>query len=202
MNYAMEFQGISSPTMLNLLSRSCDGCITLGDLLIKDETWRIWGDMASWSDAIQKSDSRIAYRPPDLMFIAYLNGQRIDLLNMETGRPNSPKRKQEQDRDDLRIYNMCMEYGILKNCLLTRATIPLHTVSADTVYPLIHSLLTLRTAIICTLQKLSVYLENKSENSDNYDEKTAKTINPPKRRKSNLKLKLKKSSNFKNVSTS
>ncbi|CAG8581899.1 17508_t:CDS:2 [Gigaspora rosea] len=104
--------------------------------------------------------------------------------------------------DDLRIYNMCMEYGILKNCLLTRATIPLHTVSADTVYPLIHSLLTLRTAIICTLQKLSVYLENKSENSDNYDEKTAKTINPPKRRKSNLKLKLKKSSNFKNVSTS
>ncbi|CAG8514325.1 17289_t:CDS:2 [Cetraspora pellucida] len=147
--------------------------IALGDLSVKNETWRIWGDMASWPDAIQKGDSRIAYRS-DLMFIAYLNDQRIDLLNMETGRPNSSKRKQEQVRlklarlatntmdfarthlkqyikkgilsnllsifsinvagmlrqekmvdyqtnltskfigDDLRIYNMCMEYGIFK----------------------------------------------------------------------------------------
>lgn len=34
-----------------------------------------------------KKVSRIACRP-DLMFIAYLNEQRIDLFNMETGRPN------------------------------------------------------------------------------------------------------------------
>ncbi|CAG8820470.1 30613_t:CDS:1, partial [Racocetra persica] len=52
--------------------------------------------MMSWPDTIQKGDSRIACRP-DLIFIAYLNDQRIDLLNMETGRPNSPKRKQKQD---------------------------------------------------------------------------------------------------------
>ncbi|CAG8649182.1 12622_t:CDS:2, partial [Dentiscutata heterogama] len=161
--------------------------IALGDLSVKDKTWRIC-DMASWPDTIPKGDSRITYRP-DLIFIAYLNNQRIDLLNMETG-------------NNLRIYNMYMEYGILKNCLLTQATIPLHAVSANTVYPLIHSLLTLRTAIICTLQKLSIYLENKLENSDNSDEQIAKTINPPKRHKSNLKLKSKRSSDFKNVSTS
>ncbi|CAJ0838917.1 3726_t:CDS:2 [Entrophospora sp. SA101] len=151
---------------------------------------------------------------PDLMLIAFVNGQRVDILNLETGRPDSSKRKQEQDRlklvrlaknsmdfardylkqfikkgvltnllsifsiniagDDLRIYSMRMEHGILRNCLLTRATIPLHMVSADAVYPLIHSLLTLRTAIIGILLKLRVYLEgNEVENSDNPDEKIA-----------------------------
>ncbi|CAJ0629642.1 11016_t:CDS:2 [Entrophospora sp. SA101] len=169
--------------------------------------------MASWSDTVQTGNSRSACRP-DLMLIAFVNGQRVDILNLETGRPDSSKRKQEQDRlklvrlaknsmdfardylkqfikkgvltnllsifsiniagDDLRIYSMRMEHGILRNCLLTRATIPLHMVSADAVYPLIHSLLTLRTAIIGILLKLRVYLEgNEVENSDNPDEKIA-----------------------------
>ncbi|CAJ0753118.1 24447_t:CDS:2, partial [Entrophospora sp. SA101] len=187
--------------------------IALRDLPTKNETWKIWGDMASWSDTVQTGNSRSACRP-DLMLIAFVNGQRVDILNLETGRPDSSKRKQEQDRlklvrlaknsmdfardylkqfikkgvltnllsifsiniagDDLRIYSMRMEHGILRNCLLTRATIPLHMVSADAVYPLIHSLLTLRTAIIGILLKLRVYLEgNEVENSDNPDEKIA-----------------------------
>jgi len=157
--------------------------IAFGDLPVNNETWRIWGDMASWPDAMQKGDFRSACRP-DFMLIAHVDNERVDILNMETGRPNSHKRKQEQDRlklarlsknsmdyaraylkqfikkgvlsdllsifsinvagDDLRIYSMNMEHGILKNCLLTRATIPLHMVSTETIYPLIHSLLTLR----------------------------------------------------------
>ncbi|CAG8709033.1 16400_t:CDS:2 [Rhizophagus irregularis] len=207
--------------------------IAFRDLPVNNKSWTIWGDMASWPDAVQKGDSCSACRP-DFMLVAYVNNERVDILNMETGRPNSHKRKQEQDRlklarlsknlmdytkthlkqfikkgilsnllsifsinvagDDLRVYSMNMEYGILKNCLLTRATIPLHMVSTETIYPLIHSLLTLRTAIICTLQKLIAYLEkNKAENSDVSDEKTAKTILPPKRRKSNINLNQQKS---------
>ncbi|CAB5394971.1 unnamed protein product [Rhizophagus irregularis] len=173
------------------------------------------GDMASWPDAVQKGDSRSACRL-DFMLVAYVNNERVDVLNMEIGHPNSHKRKQEQDRlkyvqcklicyciysyedflgDDLRVYSINMEYGILKNCLLTQATIPLHMVSTETIYPLIHSLLTLRViAIICTLQKLIAYLEkNKVENSDISDEKIAKTILLPKRRKSNINLTQQKS---------
>ncbi|CAB4373964.1 unnamed protein product [Rhizophagus irregularis] len=189
--------------------------IAFRDLPVNNETWTIWGDMASWPDAVQKGDSRSACRL-DFMLVAYVNNERVDVLNMEIGHPNSHKRKQEQDRlkyvqcklicyciysyedflgDDLRVYSINMEYGILKNCLLTQATIPLHMVSTETIYPLIHSLLTLRViAIICTLQKLIAYLEkNKVENSDISDEKIAKTILLPKRRKSNINLTQQKS---------
>ena len=32
---------------------------------------------------------------PDFMLIAYVNNERVDILSMETGRPNSYKQKQE-----------------------------------------------------------------------------------------------------------
>jgi hypothetical protein len=85
--------------------------------------------MASWPDAVQKKgDARSACRP-DFMLIAYVNNERVDILNMETGRPNSHKRKQEQDRLKLaRLSKNSVDYtraclkqfikkGILSNLL-------------------------------------------------------------------------------------
>lgn len=84
--------------------------------------------MASWPDAVQKGDSCSACRP-DFMLVAYVNNERVDILNMETGRPNSHKRKQEQDRLKLaRLSKNLMDYtkthlkqfikkGILSNLL-------------------------------------------------------------------------------------
>ncbi|PKK59364.1 hypothetical protein RhiirC2_871284 [Rhizophagus irregularis] len=71
--------------------------IAFRDLPVNNETWTIWGDMASWPDAVQKGDSRSACRL-DFMLVAYVNNERVDVLNMEIGHPNSHKRKQEQDR--------------------------------------------------------------------------------------------------------
>ena len=78
---------------------------------IQADYFLIRGDMASWSDAIQKGDFCSASRP-DFMLIAYVNNERVDILNMETGRPNSYKRKQEQDRLKLtRLSKNSMDYA-------------------------------------------------------------------------------------------
>ncbi|CAG8724311.1 20633_t:CDS:1, partial [Dentiscutata erythropus] len=53
-------------------------------------------NITSWPDTIQKGNSHIIYKP-DLIFIVYLNGQIINLLNMVIGCPNSSKQKQKQD---------------------------------------------------------------------------------------------------------
>ena len=71
--------------------------------------------MASWSDAVQKGDFCSTCRF-DFMLIAYVNNERVDILNMETGRPNSYKRKQEQDRLKLaRLSKNSMDYA--RTCL-------------------------------------------------------------------------------------
>ena len=67
--------------------------------------------MASWPDAVQKENARSACRS-DFMLIAYLNNERVDILNMKTSHPNSYKRKQEQDRLKLaRLSKNSMDYA-------------------------------------------------------------------------------------------
>jgi hypothetical protein len=88
----------------------------------------IKGDMASWPNVVQKGDSRSACRP-DFMLVAYVNNERVDILNMKTSHPNSHKRKQEQDclklarlsknsMDCARAYfKQFIKKGILSNLL-------------------------------------------------------------------------------------
>ncbi|CAG8790562.1 23253_t:CDS:2, partial [Gigaspora rosea] len=64
--------------------------------------------------------------------------------------------------DMLEIYAMRKETGIFKYCLLEQAPIPLHIATPPDVYALIHVLLTLRTAVACTLYKIM----HKSEDGD------------------------------------
>src|SRR5204862_3916609 len=49
---------------------------------------------------------------------------------------------------------MRKESGIYKYCLIEEATIPLHMISPSAVYPLIHTLLILRTVVACTIHKI------------------------------------------------
>ena len=49
---------------------------------------------------------------------------------------------------------MRKESGIYKYCLIEEATIPLHSTSPSSIYPLIHALMTLRTAVACTIHKI------------------------------------------------
>jgi len=49
---------------------------------------------------------------------------------------------------------MWKESGIYKYCLIEEATIPLHMTSPSAVYLLIHALMTLRMAIVCTIHKI------------------------------------------------
>lgn len=70
--------------------------------------------MASWSDTVQKGNSHSACRP-DLMLIAFVNDQRVDILNLETGYPDSSKRKQEQEQYNLQRIQWILQEIILNN---------------------------------------------------------------------------------------
>ena len=49
---------------------------------------------------------------------------------------------------------MQKESGIYKYCLIEEATILLHMTSSSAIYQLIHTLLTLRMAVSCTIHKI------------------------------------------------
>ncbi|CAG8631527.1 7966_t:CDS:2 [Diversispora eburnea] len=80
--------------------------------------------------------------------------------------------------DVLEIYAMRKETGIFKYCILDQAPIPLHIATPNDVYRLIHTLLTLRTAVACTLYKIL----HKSEegDSDFSAEESPITVTTPK----------------------
>ena len=54
----------------------------------------------------------------------------------------------------MELYAMRRESGIYKYCLIEEVPIPLHMTSPNAIYPLIHSLMTLRTAVTCTIYKI------------------------------------------------
>ena len=59
--------------------------------------------------------------------------------------------------DVIELYAMRKESGIYKYCLIGEATFPLHMTSPKAVYPLIHTLLTLRTSVACTIHKILMF---------------------------------------------
>ncbi len=57
---------------------------------------------------------------------------------------------------------MHKESGIYKYCLIEKATISLHMTSSNTIYPFIHILMTLRTAVIYTIYKILYNSDSKN----------------------------------------
>ena len=78
----------------------------------------------------------------------------------------------------LEFYAMHKESGIYKYCLIEKATIPLHITLSNVIYPLIHALMTLRTAITCIIYK--ILYNSDSENSEHRSGKMTITILTPK----------------------
>jgi hypothetical protein len=80
--------------------------------------------------------------------------------------------------DVMELYAMRRESGIYKYCLIEEAPIPLHMTSPSAIYPLIHALMTLRTAVACTIYK--ILYDSYSGNSEHSSGEMAVTVSTPK----------------------
>ena len=76
------------------------------------------------------------------------------------------------------LYTMRKESGIYKYCLIEKATIPLHMTSPSAVYLLIHALMTLRTAVACTIHK--ILYSSDSGDSEHSSSEMVVTVSTPK----------------------
>ena len=80
--------------------------------------------------------------------------------------------------DVIELYAMRKESGIYKYCLIEEVTIPLHMISPNAVYPLIHALMTLRMAIACTIHK--ILYSSDFGNSEHSSSEMVVTVTTPK----------------------
>jgi hypothetical protein len=80
--------------------------------------------------------------------------------------------------DVIELYAMRKESGIYKYCLIEEATIPLHITSPEAIYPLIHALMTLRTAVACTIHK--ILYDSDPVNSEHSSSEMVVTVSTPK----------------------
>ena len=69
----------------------------------------------------------------------------------------------------MELYTMQKESSIYKYYLIEEAIIPLHMISPSAIYQLIHTLLTLRMAVSCTIHKI-LYNPNFGNNEHNFNE--------------------------------
>jgi len=80
--------------------------------------------------------------------------------------------------DIIELYVMHKESGIYKYCLIEKATILLHMTLSNAIYSLIHILMTLRTAVTCTIYKILYNFD--SENSEHSSGEMIITVSTPK----------------------
>ena len=80
--------------------------------------------------------------------------------------------------DIIELYAMHKESDIYKYCLIKKATIPLHMTLPNAIYSLIHVLMTLRTAVTCTIYK--ILYNSDSENSEHSSGEMIITVSTPK----------------------
>ena len=80
--------------------------------------------------------------------------------------------------DVIELYAMRKESGIYKYCLIEEATIPLHITSPGAIYPLIHALMTLKTAVACTIHK--ILYDSDPGNSEHSSSEMVVTVSTPK----------------------
>jgi len=73
--------------------------------------------------------------------------------------------------DIIELYAMHKESGIYKYCLIEKVTILLYMTSPNVIYQLIHTLITLRITVTCTIYKI-LYNSNSENNKYNFNEMT------------------------------
>ncbi|GBB88671.1 hypothetical protein RclHR1_15220012 [Rhizophagus clarus] len=100
--------------------------------------WDIWGKEGSSANAIRKGSCKIARRADYMMVAQFRKNAELEIVYLETGRPNSSQDKQDHDhkqliRDVMELYAMQKESGIYKYCLIEKATILLHMTSPSAI---------------------------------------------------------------------
>ena len=78
----------------------------------------------------------------------------------------------------MKLYAMKKESGIYKYCLIEEATIPLHMTLPSAIYPLIHALMPLRTAVACSIHK--ILYDSDSGDSEHSSSEMVVTVSTPK----------------------
>jgi hypothetical protein len=78
----------------------------------------------------------------------------------------------------MELYVMRRESDIYKYCLIEEALIPLHMTLSSAIYQLIHSLMTLRIAVTCTIHK--ILYDSYSGDSEHSSGEMAVTVSTPK----------------------
>ena len=190
--------------------------VTLSHLMIISNR----GEEGSSASTIRKGSRKFA-RKPDYMTVVQLEkGAELEIVYLETGRPDSSQDKRQRDHKKLirfskdsidttrkisklkrvfnisskrqilsifainiaghvmELYAMRRESGIYKYCLIEKAPIPLHMTSPSAIYPLIHSLMTLRMAVACTIYK--ILHNSNSGDSEHSSGEMAITVSTPK----------------------
>ncbi|UZO18744.1 uncharacterized protein OCT59_010056 [Rhizophagus irregularis] len=193
--------------------------IVMSDLPGNPIAWDIWGEEGSSASAIQKGSRKIARRADYMMVAQFRKNAELEIVYLETGRPNSSQDKRDRDHkklihfskdsidttrniknlkkifnqpsrrqnltiftiniagDVIELYAMRKESGIYKYCLIEEATIPLHMTSPSAVYSLIHALMTLRTAVACTIHKI-LYSSDSGDSEHSSSEMVVTVMTP------------------------
>ncbi|CAG8458398.1 10752_t:CDS:2, partial [Paraglomus occultum] len=169
--------------------------IVMNDLPGDPSTWAIWGEQGSLASATRKGSRKIARRP-DYMLLTHLGKKaELEIFYLETDSVDTTRSVSSLQRifnksimrQQLAIFTINVAGDVLElyvmrketeYCILDQASIPLHMATPNDVYRLIHTLLTLRTAVACTLYKIL----HKSEegDSDFSAEESPITVKTPK----------------------
>ncbi|UZN99877.1 uncharacterized protein OCT59_001142 [Rhizophagus irregularis] len=173
--------------------------IVMSDLPGNPIAWDIWGEEGSSASAIRKGSRKIAQRANYMMVAQLGKKAELEIVYLETGRPNSSQDKRVRDHKKLirfskdsidttrniknlkKIFNqpsMRQNLTIYTINIAEEATIPLHMTSPSAVYPLIHTLLTLRTVVACTIHKI-LYSPD-SGDSEHSSSEMVVTVSTPK----------------------
>ncbi|POG64358.1 hypothetical protein GLOIN_2v1676687 [Rhizophagus irregularis DAOM 181602=DAOM 197198] len=169
--------------------------IMMSDLPGNPIAWDIWSEEGSSASAIRKgslqknAELEIVYleigRPnssQDKRDRDHKKLIRFSKDSIDTTRNIKNLKKifnQLSRRQNLTIFTINIaESGIYKYCLIEEATIPLHMTSPNAVYPLIHALMTLRTAVTCTIHK-TLYSSD-SGDSEHSSSEMVVTVTTPK----------------------
>ncbi|GET61026.1 hypothetical protein GLOIN_2v1705087 [Rhizophagus irregularis DAOM 181602=DAOM 197198] len=177
--------------------------IVMSDLPGNPIAWDIWGEEGSSASAIRKGSRKIAQRANYMMVAQLGKKAELEIVYLETGRPNSSQDKRVRDhkklirfsKDSIDTTRNIKNLKKIFNQPSMRQNLTIYTINIagdvielyamrkesgiyNAVYPLIHTLLTLRTVVACTIHKI-LYSPD-SGDSEHSSSEMVVTVSTPK----------------------
>ncbi|POG61812.1 hypothetical protein GLOIN_2v1701260 [Rhizophagus irregularis DAOM 181602=DAOM 197198] len=175
----------------------------MSDLPGNPIAWDIWGEEGSSASAIRKGSRKIAQRANYMMVAQLGKKAELEIVYLETGRPNSSQDKRVRDhkklirfsKDSIDTTRNIKNLKKIFNQPSMRQNLTIYTINIagdvielyamrkesgiyNAVYPLIHTLLTLRTVVACTIHKI-LYSPD-SGDSEHSSSEMVVTVSTPK----------------------